>query len=71
MKLRKLKWQNSNLEDLNEKWWNLEGEFCIFSNKLIIVNVKLKDNGQSIKTKQLKCNIGRKIGGKKKVKMHI
>ena len=31
LKLRELKWQNTNLEDWNEKWWNLEGEFCILA----------------------------------------
>ena len=30
MKLKRLKWQNLNLENWNEKWWNLECEFCIF-----------------------------------------
>ena len=30
-KLRGLKWQNANLEDWNEKWWNLEGEFYILA----------------------------------------
>ena len=31
LKFRGLKWQNTNLEDWNEKRWNLECEFCILA----------------------------------------
>ena len=31
LKLRWLKWQNTNLQVWNEKWWNLEGDFCILA----------------------------------------
>ena len=36
LKLRRLKWQNTNLEDWNEKWWNLKVEFCILTYKKTI-----------------------------------
>ena len=35
LKLKGLKWQNANLKNWNEKWWNLEGEFCILASNII------------------------------------
>ena len=35
MKLRGLKWQKPNLEDWNEKLWNLECEFCVLALKIL------------------------------------
>ena len=31
MKVRGLKWQNWKLNDWNEKYWKLEGQFYIFN----------------------------------------
>lgn len=31
MKLKKLKWQKSNLKDRNKKIWNLDSKFCILA----------------------------------------
>ena len=31
LKLRGLKWKNANLNDSNEKLWNLKSEFCILA----------------------------------------
>ena len=36
MKFKGLKWQNLNLEDWNEKWWNLESEFYILTYKIYL-----------------------------------